>query len=188
MTYSQIYWALLCFAINFDQSVVDDFLSSTAFFTASAAEVVACVLCAITVRTPLSPPSSLHNNVLLTQSTGYRVQLTTIYHQFSRLGSKGPKSMARKRSRDPSDLGAFLSGAQRGLPLSLLRYHTNVFLDTKGPRCGYLYKLCYYTGYGLQWNLFTKTKITYIKPDYSKSRKISTLPQHALCAPNLFCS
>ena len=36
---------MLGFAISFDQSVVDDFLSSTAFFTASAAGVVAGVLC-----------------------------------------------------------------------------------------------------------------------------------------------
>ena len=41
---------MLSFAINFDLSVVDDFLSSTAFFTASAADVVASVLCAIALK------------------------------------------------------------------------------------------------------------------------------------------
>ena len=37
---------ILGFAINFDLSTNDDFLSSTAFFTASAAGVVASELCA----------------------------------------------------------------------------------------------------------------------------------------------
>ena len=45
--------------------------------------------------------------------------------------------MARNRTRDPSDLGAFLSGAQRRLPLSLLRYHANFFLDTKRAASAY---------------------------------------------------
>ena len=87
-------------------------------WAALAADVVACVL--------------------LTQCTRYRVQLTTVYHQSSCWGSKGPKSMARNRSRDLSDLGAFLWSSKQvcpypgGLPLSLLRYHANFFLDTKG--------------------------------------------------------
>ena len=38
---------MLGFAFNFGPSVVDDFVSSTAFFTASAADVVASLLCAI---------------------------------------------------------------------------------------------------------------------------------------------
>ena len=95
---SQRCWALL--AIHFDQPVVDDLLLSTAFFTASAADVVEGFL--------WSPPSPLCTNVSLTQCTGYRVLLTTILHQSSCLGSKGPNSMARNRTRDPSDLGAFL--------------------------------------------------------------------------------
>ena len=37
--------------------------------------------------------------------------------------------MDRNRTRDR--LGAFLPGAQRGLPLSLLRYHANFSLDQK---------------------------------------------------------
>ena len=96
---------MLGFAINVDPSVVDDFLSSTAFFTASAADVVSCgqdfldlfhLFCV--------------TNVSLTQCTGYRAPLATIYHQSSCLGSKGHKSMARNRTRDPNDLGSFLSG------------------------------------------------------------------------------
>ena len=38
---------MLGFAVIFDQSVADDLLSSTAFFTASAADVVASALRAI---------------------------------------------------------------------------------------------------------------------------------------------
>ena len=41
---------MLGFAVNFDQSVVDDFLSSTAFLTASAADVVASVLCCYSLK------------------------------------------------------------------------------------------------------------------------------------------
>ena len=78
---SQRCWALL--AIHFDQPVVDDLLLSTAFFTASAADVVEGFL--------WSPPSPLCTNVSLTQCTGYRVLLTTIIHQSSCLGSKGPQ-------------------------------------------------------------------------------------------------
>ena len=43
----------------------------------------------------------------------YGVQLTTICHQSSYLGSKSPKSMARNRTWDLRDLGAFLWSSKR---------------------------------------------------------------------------
>ena len=97
------------FAISFDLSVVDDSFSSTAFFTAS---------------------SSLCTNVSLTQSTGRRVLLTTVLHKSSCLGSKGPKSMARNRTWDPSDLEAFL-WSSKGVALIPAPLPYALFLDTQ---------------------------------------------------------
>ena len=87
----------------------------------------------------------LHLHCMLTpfwnQGTVYRASLTTVYHQSSCLGSKGPKPIARNRTQDPSDLGAFLPGAQGGLPLSLLRYHANCSLDQKGLQSSQLHRV-----------------------------------------------
>ena len=68
---------------------------------------------------------------------------------------KAPKSMARKRSRDPSDLGAFLWSSKGGYPYPCSATMRTCLDPRKG--CGHVRMsiMLYNASYDLPWNFFT---------------------------------
>ena len=75
--------------MSFDQSAVFAFMSSTAFFTASAASVLHASCSRISLI-------SQNNIVQLTQRSVYSVQFPALCQQVSSLGSKAPNLWLRR--------------------------------------------------------------------------------------------
>ena len=95
---------------------------------------------------------SLWHNVLGT------VLLTTIIHQSSEsscLGSNGPKSMARNRTQDLSDLGAFHGELQRGyLLLSSATIRTFSCLTRGAAQWCHAHSWCKWCHASVQWSIW----------------------------------
>ena len=113
----------LGFVVNFDPSVVVAFFSSAAFFTASAADAVACVLPSTTSR--ISLIHSIAPEQYCPSDTMYEV-----CHQSSSFGFQRPQIYGSKRSRDPSHLGAFL-WSSNGVTLILAPLPCELLLNTQ---------------------------------------------------------
>ena len=149
---------MLGFAIDFDQSVVDDLLSSTAFFTASAADVGASLLCAMVWRISLIAmywvQSVAHNNYSPVQLFG--LQRPQNYGSKSHPGSQSPRGFSI-RARDG------VTSFSAPLPYALFSW------CAKGLRYVLWCRAIHLT-YDLHWQRFSKFSIYWVLPNSCNSQ------------------